>query len=1671
MRPTEPSTIGAPQPPAAEADGLQLSAEQRRFYALHQLDPGDPEIYLCRTLRIAGWLEAARLRASVAALAQRHDLLRATYPLPAAGQPQLVLRDEVDAAVTAIDLSLLPAAERAGRAALLVAAETGAGRPMSLETGPLFRVLAVQLEVDEHVVVLRFHHLIADGVSVEEFLRDLWETYAALAPEPRQGEGRRGEAVRQDELSASRTPPAAQYRDFVRWEQRRQTDEARAADRAYWAHKLARPPAVDLAAALAPAAALGRPRPPRHTREAATVHAALSEPLRAALHDFCRAQRVTPYVALLAVLQRLLHQLTGEGELLVATPIANRQRREFLPVLGVMVGWIVTRAQLRPEQSFLELVGAARRELSESFVHQSSYEALLAAARAAPGGPPRDASRNPLAQVTLNYARPAPLPAPEDLLIELDPVEVPATTYDLALRFEERGERCTLGLTYYAGAIDRAAAERLCAAYLALAEHSLRHPQLPLADAGAPRIERAAARPASSEQRRRLAIAATFTAEPVAPILNAWLDRLGLPCELVFAPAHRVLEQLIDPAGLLAHDALGCNALLLRCEDWKDPAAAVEECARLLAAHAERSAAPTLVVLCPPSPQQRGDAAEAAAHQRLAQRLAEVAAAAPPLHFLPWEELVERYPVDELDDVEADAYAGAPYSADFFAALATAIARWLHAALRPAPKVLVLDCDHTLWRGVVGEDGPHGVVVEEGHRALQQFAAAQHAAGVLLCLASKNDEADVWAAFAAAPGMILRREQLAAHRIDWAPKSQNLHGLAAELGLGVDAFAFLDDSPVECAEVRAGCPGALVWQLPARPAELPHFLQHLWPLDRRKLTDADRQRPARYAADARRQQARREVPDLAQFLASLELKVTFAPLTRQSLARIAQLSQRTNQFNTTAVRRSEAELWALYGGSGGEIMLVDVVDRFGDYGLVGAVSYRCRGATLEVDAWMLSCRALGRGVEHRILAELGRRAQERGCEELAIAYRPTAKNQPAHRFLESIAAPRRVDAAEPHEPHERFEYRLSATAAQRATVQQTATTTEPTPAALAPPPVAPSSFSDELHALWQQLPEALDTVAKIRRAFAAAEAQPRTAPSVFVAPRDELERAIATAWSEVLLVAEIGVDDDYFAIGGDSIRSLAVAAQLRAAGLAVTVLELHDHPTVAALAELVRSRRASPTTPTTPTTPTAPTSPPRPEPSAGPYPLAFAQRYVVAAYARHNLQAGRAPSGAFHLQDRFTVRQQRPVSLTALRRAVAELVGGAAPLHTRLLPDEGDEGGDGWRQLQLRPPAKHLDSRHVLGLLDLRPLAEPEQQAQLAALLDDDRRRPFDPARSDAPLLRAYAALTGERSFELIISAHHGFCDGWSLQAAYTRLFQRYQAHAERDLALEVATPALAGDGDLRELVQREQEAAASPASRQFWRAHRPIMPPAPSTPLDVETAPRARHTLLLPPSAQLFAHASARAHASRTSLKAVFLEAFAAALVRCADARAQLTSPASAAPLLLAVVTNGRKEDLARPMELFGLCWTLTPITFPIGTPLGTPIGALAADEPLPQLTALHRQLLATEAHCRFPVEEMFGGDPAALACASFNLTNFHNAGWRDEGAAIQITKREAFHHFGFPLELDVRLDEREHTATLKLGWRDGVCDEPTARALLNDLTAWLVSGEAARLVSDEAS
>ncbi|MEM9742978.1 MAG: HAD-IIIC family phosphatase [Pseudomonadota bacterium] len=522
-----------------------------------------------------------------------------------------------------------------------------------------------------------------------------------------------------------------------------------------------------------------------------------------------------------------------------------------------------------------------------------------------------------------------------------------------------------------------------------------------------------------------LTISASFTAEPLLPYLSDWATTISKDAQVTLAPYHQVLQQLLDPGSALS-SGNASPVVLLRLCDWlrersdeerRSPAfvqayldGVRSELLQGFEAFAQRTSKKTIVALCPES-ETVPDVADVVSDE-LAQLRSD-------LHALGSFQVVDlnewhgRYNVslDCVFDPLRESIGHIPYQPAYYDVIAAVLLRTLHGELRKPVKVVVVDCDNTLWDGVVGEVGPQGVLFGRQHRALQQRLAALTEAGVLVALCSKNEEQDVWSVFEQRrTDMCLARDQIVGAAINWQPKSHNIAGLANQLNLGLDSFVFLDDNPVECAEVRSGCPEVLTLEWPTDENRALHLLNQLWELDIPASTAEDRKRTAMYQQEFKRQAVMEQAGSFDEFIEGLELVVDVRPLDERDVARASQLTMRTNQFNFTTHRRTEGEIRALMDDSNYECRTVRVSDRFGDYGLVGLLLVDVGSEEPRVDTFLLSCRVLGRGVEHAMLANAGAFVANAGSETITVELIRTERNTPALNFFTATIPEDRIEA-------------------------------------------------------------------------------------------------------------------------------------------------------------------------------------------------------------------------------------------------------------------------------------------------------------------------------------------------------------------------------------------------------------------------------------------------------------------------------------------------------------------------------------------------------------------------------------------------------------------------------------------------------------------------------------
>lgn len=350
-------------------------------------------------------------------------------------------------------------------------------------------------------------------------------------------------------------------------------------------------------------------------------------------------------------------------------------------------------------------------------------------------------------------------------------------------------------------------------------------------------------------------------------------------------------------------------------------------------------------------------------------------------------------------------------------ALAKLYSRYASAMFTPRKKCLVLDLDNTLWGGILGEDGLHGIQLDQDYPGnvfmdFQRAILNLYDRGIILAIASKNNENEVLEVLDKHPHAVLKPQHFAVIKANWNPKPQSIREIAAELNIGLDSLVFIDDSPHECELVRQTLPEVLTIQLPADPLQYAETLDNIWGFDTLVFSEEDRTRGQDYQAQLQRSRLKLNSSSLKEFYQSLQMEVTIVAADDATIPRIAQLTQKTNQFNLTTKRYSDADIWKMMQDANFEICGVRVKDKFGDSGIVGTGIVYYENDTAYIDTLLLSCRVIGRHLEDVLLKYLVERAKARSMKSLVGEYIPTAKNSQVERFYEKFRFAKCVDQSD-----------------------------------------------------------------------------------------------------------------------------------------------------------------------------------------------------------------------------------------------------------------------------------------------------------------------------------------------------------------------------------------------------------------------------------------------------------------------------------------------------------------------------------------------------------------------------------------------------------------------------------------------------------------------------------
>jgi amino acid adenylation domain-containing protein len=768
-----------------------LSHAQLMFWLLEQQNPETGIYNKPRVFRIHGKIDPAVMERSLNELRRRHEILRVRF-VPGVNEPVQTVEDGGALPFMYTDLSALEPAMRERRA-MKLALET-VRKPLNLAAGEVQRAHLLRFTDEEFLLCISEHHVVNDGFTGSILLDELGAIYDAFAAGS----------------SNPLLPPELHYTDYAAWERQWMQGQRLEDEMAYW-RLLLRDAPTTVALPTDSGATGGI------DRQGSLRMSLLSSGLLNDVQELARVTGTTQFTIMAAALRLLLARWSGKSEFLLGTMASNRSRSGTARMPGPFVNTLPLRNAVFENESVADLLGRERLAVMDAFAHQDCpFAAIVEAVN-----PERTTSDNPLFNVGLVMENFPEIELKgrnfEAEYLNFDP-EV--SLLDLRFIAIEKHGALRLSCEYRSALFAPETVDALLEGFSCVLAAMVANPAQTVSSIGLPELLQRQANVSAIRRQQTVAIASTYTAEPIQEALEFWLQQLGLPVKIAFAPFNQVFQQLLDEASLLGRNRFGADVVLLRMEDLRtnngaDLEAEVDEFLAGLRVAVKRVAAPLIVVVGPASEKVSCDIAQlesiADAETKLIAGTREISG----VHAISSSELLRLYPVTDYADEYGYSVSHMPYKPAMFTAMATMIARSIYASRRAAAEIIILDGDS-----------------EVGGYALHSFLLAQEDAGAILGVCSRALEADVLSRFARSPGAHLEWQNIAASRCGVGVKSQAVKELIAELGLELDRCIFVTGDELDADEVRANCPQIVVAEVPADTAEVPAFLEHFWAFDR-----------------------------------------------------------------------------------------------------------------------------------------------------------------------------------------------------------------------------------------------------------------------------------------------------------------------------------------------------------------------------------------------------------------------------------------------------------------------------------------------------------------------------------------------------------------------------------------------------------------------------------------------------------------------------------------------------------------------------------------------------------------------------------------------------------------------------------------------------------------------
>lgn len=946
---------------------IPMTPVQKQIYIIQTKDKQDTSYNMPMSQIVTNKVNVKKLEESINSLIQTNEILRTVF---------IEENDEFIQKVN--DNVAISIAEYNSTSNNLDKLLENLVQPFNLEKGPLLRCAIINLENNKQAIFFDFHHIVCDGTSLITFFKNVFEKYKG------------------GEIES----PKIQYKDYAHWLDKQIKSGLFSKQEIFWNEYISEEYFnLDLP--------LEQDRSIKKHSIGKTLEFSVDKVVVERIKHTLNLTATTDHFILFAIFSAVINRLSNSEKFFIGSLISGRDEEQIENMIGLFMNYLPIKFDFSNKMNFKELVISTTNELLKCYENQSVPFSSIVEQSEWSG----ELNQNPIFDTMFIFHN------------ELHPTRISSDLFqgeelnikhgnnklDLKVDVFPEEKQFKFLVEYDSILLSESTLNLFVEVYKNFL--NVKEDDLEIEIARVAPLSTDASLLVSSKRKANninvpVYVSSSFTINEVADSLSFWSKNFSLNTNITFGPYNQVFQELYDPKSPMLKNN-GVTFICQRIEDWikdLDDEQNQIEIIRSLGEkyiNAIRLAKPQgqlIVVLLPISDYNFSESLKNEINN-LYKEIRDQIEESSLLRILDLRKINDDYEISNMFDATTDDIAHIPYTESAFTTIGMCLARAIVSSYHKKFKVVAVDCDNTLWNGVCGEDGPTGVKVENSHRFLQEFLLDLKNKGFLLVLCTKNNEKDVLDTFIKNRDMVLKQEDFITWRINWLRKSDNLLSMAHELNLGIDSFVFLDDSYMECLEVMNNQPSVHTIQIPDPHSLVIPLLKNSWAFDKQISVGEEGNRSELYKAEKQRKEIYESKDSNEDFLKILNLEMSFNKMKTDELARVSQLTYRTNQFNLTTIRRPETEILKLDKEN---IRIIKLKDKFGDYGLVGVLFFDVEEDELKIDTFLLSCRALGRNVEFAVIECLKKLAKALNLKRISGRYIPTEKNEPIYNFIKQI---------------------------------------------------------------------------------------------------------------------------------------------------------------------------------------------------------------------------------------------------------------------------------------------------------------------------------------------------------------------------------------------------------------------------------------------------------------------------------------------------------------------------------------------------------------------------------------------------------------------------------------------------------------------------------------------